>query len=362
MKIVFPILVCLLLSYAVEAKVTPMPASTTAAKTFSQHVSKRIPSIAAIIVEQHGIRSCEEYYHGAMASTEFDVKSVTKTIVSAIAGAAKLRGLLPNLDTPFLDVMPEYRSPNRNGPHIWFAEIGGEDYDDFLEDDSLRNILTLRQLLQMQPGFKYNDFGETSGELCWASDPIRFMIDLPFEHPPGDTFTYCTGASVMFGAALSKVVGTDLKTFADTALFSLCGMTVNRWATDPQGRRLGGSELFCRASDLLALGELYLHHGMSNGKQVLTREWVEESVAKHAELNHWDVAPNVNGYGYYWWRRTSHSHQIYYASGYGGQLICVIPDLDMVIVTICTLGKNNRGRSELHRLHECIDEMIGHLK
>ncbi len=210
----------------------------------------------------------------------------------------------------------------------------------------------------MQPGFRYNDFGETSGELCWASDPVRFMIDLPFEYPPGDTFSYCTGAAVMFGAAVASSVKTDLLTFADTALFVPAGITVKRWATDPEGRRLGGSELFCRATDMLHLGEVYLHNGMVNGEQVISAEWIKESLSKQAELAHWDVAPHVNGYGYYWWRRISNGHQMYYASGYGGQLICLIPDLDMVVVTICTLGKNNRGRSELKRLHSYIDRIV----
>jgi CubicO group peptidase (beta-lactamase class C family) len=324
----------------------------------THRAAKEIPSLAAFIVERHGKVDCEEYFHGATPNTEFDVKSVTKSVVSAIAGAAKQRGLLPSLDTPFLDVMPEYRSPNRRGPHIWFGEIGGDDFDDFKEDDSLRNILTLRHLLTMQPGFTYNDFGPTAGELCWASDPVRFMIDMPFEHPPGDTFCYCTGASIMFGAALSKIVGTDLKTFADTALFAPAGMAVNRWATDPEGRRLGGSELFCRAIDLLKLGEVYLNKGMANGRQVLPKDWIDESLMEHAALTHWDVSPNINGYGYYWWRRISHKHQMYFASGYGGQLICIVPDLNMVIVTICTLGDNNRGRSELKRLHSYIDRII----
>ncbi|MBS1902707.1 MAG: serine hydrolase [Bacteroidetes bacterium] len=325
-----------------------------------REAGKQIPSLAAFIVERHDSVRCQEYFHGATSQTPFNVKSMTKTFVSSIAGAARLRGLLPDLDTPFLTIMPEYGIPDRLAKNVWFHESpeDSEALADLREDDSLRKLLSLRQLMQMQAGFRYHEFGPIIDEYCSASDPVRFMIDLPFETEPGDTFNYCTGAAHMFGVALSRCVKTDIRTFADTALFIPAGIHVVRWATDPEGRSLGGSELWCTATDALRLGELYLHHGVAGGRQLLPSEWIDESWQKHAELAHWDVAPHVNGYGYYWWRRQSHGHQVYFASGYGGQLLCVIPDLDMVIVTICTLGKNNRGRSELRRLHDVIDRIV----
>jgi CubicO group peptidase (beta-lactamase class C family) len=68
--------------------------------------------------------------------------------------------------------------------------------------------------------------------------------------------------------------------------------------------------------------------------------------------------PDANGYGYYWWRRKINGHQAFVASGYGGQLICVIPDLKVVIVTTCFVDDRNRGRSEIKRLHEFINKIV----
>jgi CubicO group peptidase (beta-lactamase class C family) len=76
-------------------------------------------------------------------------------------------------------------------------------------------------------------------------------------------------------------------------------------------------------------------------------------------LNYWDILPNANGYGYYWWRRTTNGHQAYIASGAGGQLIVVIPDLDMVIIATTLFNKDSQGRNELKRLHLFIDKITG---
>lgn len=70
-----------------------------------------------------------------------------------------------------------------------------------------------------------------------------------------------------------------------------------------------------------------------------------------------DVLPSANGYGYYWWRRKTNGHQAFVAVGYGGQIICIVPDLRMIIVTTCFLGEKNRGRIELKKLHGFIDQI-----
>lgn len=61
----------------------------------------------------------------------------------------------------------------------------------------------------------------------------------------------------------------------------------------------------------------------------------------------WDVVPNANGYGYYWWRRQTNGHQAFVAVGHGEQIICIVPDLQMIITTTCFLGEKNTGRIEL---------------
>ena len=75
--------------------------------------------------------------------------------------------------------------------------------------------------------------------------------------------------------------------------------------------------------------------GKVKEKQVISKDWIKESLSIQAKLDKNDVLREANGYGYYWWRRRVNKRQVYLASGMGGKLICVIPDLKTVIVTAC---------------------------
>ena len=182
-------------------------------------------------------------------------------------------------------------------------------------------------------------------------------MDLPFANTPGTRFVYCSAASSVFSAALEKMVKEDLKKFADKNLFAPAGITLTNWYTDPVGRWVGASEMHMTSRDLLRFGLLYLNKGKSGNVQLIPEAWVKESWAAHATLDYWDILPGANGYGYYWWRRKTNGHQAYIASGAMGQIITVIPDLEMVIVANCFLNNANRGREELRRIHEFVNEI-----
>lgn len=273
-------------------------------------------------------------------------------MVSAMAGIAHQKGLLPDLNKPVLAYLPEYGKDRHTVPGVLFPEWLGE-------NDAMRKKLTLKDLLTMQPGFDWNDFGQLVNAFINSSDPVRFALDLHFSDTPGTKFVYCSAATSVFAAALGKAVKNNLRSFAKTNLFDPAGITLQRWDKDASGRYFGASEMFMTARDLLRFGLIYLHNGKVGNKQILSNEWVKESTAAHATLNYWDVLPNANGYGYYWWRRTTNGHQAFIASGAGGQLIVVIPDLDMVIVATTLFIKESQGRNEIKRLHLFMDKLTG---
>lgn len=301
-------------------------------KILANRASDSIPSLGSFLIWQNNQIVCEQYYNGANAETDFNMKSVTKSIVSAIAGIANDKGLLPNLNTPVLNILPQYDT-----------------------DTSLfKKKITLKHLLSMQGGILWND--NNPPELI-NDDQISTYLHQKVECLSGTKFRYSTTESHLLGVALATCIKTDLKTFADTTLFNYLGIEINKWPNDKQGRKLGGSELRLKPKDMVQFGLLYLNNGKVNDKQVISKYWINESTSEQAILNEWDVLPNANGYGYYWWRRKINNHQAFVASGFGGQLICVIPDLKMIIVTTCFVNERNRGRSEIKRLHGFIDEI-----
>ena len=293
----------------------------------------------------------EQYFHLANRETIFDVKSVTKSITSILTGIAKDKGLISDLNTPVLQILPEYDISRSQFKNIY--DIEGK-----RELDSIRKTVTLKHLLTMRGGFKWKENG---GEIALAqffsSDPVRFVLDLPFEEYPGDKFNYSTGETQVFGASLSRIVKTNLKDFADKNLFGPLSLNIERWDTDVLDRNLAGSELFMKPTDMLKFGNLVLNNGKIGNKQIVSQKWIDEATAEQVKLDFWDVLPNANGYGYYWWRRKTNGHQAFVAVGYGGQIICIVPDLQMVIVATCFLGEKNRGRTEIKKLHNFIDEL-----
>ena len=313
-------------------------------------MSDSIPSLGSFVVWSHDAIIYENYFHGASATTSFNIKSITKSVVSALAGIAQAKGLLPALDTPVIRFFPEFAAPHRTSPNVWFA-------NDKAWEDSIREMLRLKDLLSMQTGWDWSDFGQAVNIFINSADPVRFTMDIPFAETPGKKFNYCSAATSLFSAALAKCVKTDLRAFAESNLFEPSGIKIDRWDTDPVGRYVGASEMFMNARNLLRFGLIYLHRGKAGDKQLIPENWVSISTQKQAELDYWDVLPGANGYGYFWWRRITNGHQAFIASGAGGQLITVVPDLGLVVVATCLLNENNRGREEIKRLHLFIDTL-----
>ncbi len=324
-------------------------------KNIARKAYDSIPSLGSILVWENNKIVCEEYFNGANDSTNFKVKSVTKSVVSALAGIASDYKLLPDLKTPVFNLFPEYATDFTKNRNIGFAEL-------IRANDSLKRKITLNDLITMQTGYLWDDNSPLSSRVFnSSSDPVRSTLDLPFEDFPGTKFKYCTPASHIVAAIVSKSVKGNLKEFADTALFKPIGVSITSWSCDPLGRTMGGTELSMKSMDMMKFGLLYLNEGKMNGKQIISKSWTKASTSEQVKLNEWDILPNANGYGYYWWRRKSNGHQAFVASGYGGQLICVIPDLQMVIVTTCFVNEKNRGRSEIKRLHGFIDKLVSAL-
>ncbi len=317
---------------------------------FTKEINDSIPSLGSFIVSQNDRLLYQQYFHGANKESVFSIKSVTKSIVSVLAGIAKDKNLLPNLNTPVLKILPEYNVSRTSFKNI--SNIEGK-----VVHDSIRNTLTLKNILTMQGGFDWVENSKISTAMSFSSDPVKFVLDLPFEEYPGTVFNYNSGESHLFGAALAKIVKTNLKQFATENLFRPLKMNVTRWDTDSMNRNLAGSEMFMKPEDMLKFGSMILNNGKLGSKQIVSQKWVQESTAEHVKLDSWDVMPDANGYGYYWWRRKTNGHQAFVATGYGGQLICVIPDLKMVIVTTCFLNDKNKGRSDIKRLHYFIDKI-----
>jgi CubicO group peptidase (beta-lactamase class C family) len=175
---------------------------------------------------------------------------------------------------------------------------------------------------------------------------------MDFADDPGGRMLYSTGSTHLLSAILMRETGTDTQALANEWL-APAGVRVSNWTRDPQGIPLGGNETAMTPASLLALGELYRRGGLAeDGERILSEDWIEQSWTRR-------TASRFTGdsYGYGWFTREMGGHQVHYGWGYGGQMIYVVPSLELT-VAITSSPEEPSGRSgyrnDLHRLVESL--------
>jgi CubicO group peptidase (beta-lactamase class C family) len=105
---------------------------------------------------------------------------------------------------------------------------------------------------------------------------------------------------------------------------------------------------------MLAFGELYLNRGRANGRQIVPEAWVDASLTRLTVSRR--QADRYYGYG--WWSRTLAGHDVYYAWGYGGQFIFVVPTLDMTIVATSSTSPGDERRDHRDSVYDLVEQVI----
>jgi hypothetical protein len=125
---------------------------------------------------------------------------------------------------------------------------------------------------------------------------------------------------------LTEATGTSALEFAQQNLFEPLGIKDVLWPADPQGVNRGWGDIYLHPHDMAKIGYLWLNKGEWQGKQIVSRQWVESSVKKQI------AADSGEDYGYGWWIGRGEEPE-YGADGMGGQRIRVLPRLNVVLVT-----------------------------
>jgi CubicO group peptidase (beta-lactamase class C family) len=218
--------------------------------------------------------------------------------ISALIGIALREGYIHSLNQKLVEFYPEYITPT--------------------SDPRIKDI-TIEHLLTMTSGFEQ--------EPSLGEDWFKSMLEQPVSDEPGQVFHYNSAAEHLLSGILTRSTHLTALEFANKHLFQPLGIPLPSWETDPQGNNVGGDGLSLRPRDMAKIGYLYLHQGLWDGQQLVPAEWVQASTEEHAKADFWS-----GSYGYLWWVTALEGHGAYYAAGFGGQYIYVIPDLDLVVV------------------------------
>jgi CubicO group peptidase (beta-lactamase class C family) len=274
-------------------------------------IRRRGLNIHSLLLVRDGQTVLDATFYPYDGSTPHDLASVTKSVTTTLLGIAVDQGTL-RLNQTLLSFFQEVTVANR---------------------DARKERITLADLASMRSGLEClgppTDPDEPTLQAVFASsDWVQFALDLPMVAEPGTAYAYCSPATHLLSAVLTRATGMSTLEFARRYLFEPLGIREALWPEDPQGVTRGWGDLYLYPSDAAKLGYLWLNQGVWEGQPVVSRAWVRDSVQVHT------VLPGGEDYGYGWWiLRDSPVGGQYAAEGRGGQRVMVFPALNAVIVT-----------------------------
>jgi len=157
-----------------------------------------------------------------------------------------------------------------------------------------------------------------------SEDWVQFTLDRQVMWEPGTHFVYCSPGMHLLSASLQQATGMTTLDFARQNLFEPLEIRDVIWPADPQGFSHGWGDIYLHPHDMAKLGYLWLNHGQWEGQQLVSREWVEDSVKVQIKTG------GNDDYGYGWWITGEEGE--YAAIGRGGQRIQVWPALNLMLV------------------------------
>lgn len=291
-------------------------ADTAAIKNLSNE-AREIPSLRSLIIQQNGTKLVEEYFRNGRPGRAMNTKSASKSIISLLAGIAVDKGFIKSVDDRISSYLPEY-----------FENI----------DDSLKHSITVKDVLTMRTGLETTSF-HNYGAWVTSDDWVAWALERPMDDRPGGDMRYSTGTSHLLSVIISRTSGMSTKAFAEKYLFAPMDIEVGGWDRDPQGNYMGGNNLALKPADMLKLGQMVLNGGIWEGDRIVSKEWLADSFKTYTRSNY-----NPYDYGYMWWNRDVAGYKTFFAWGYGGQYIFIIPELDAVVVMMSSLANASQRR------------------
>lgn len=295
----------------------------------------QLPTLETILIAHRGTVLVERGYRGKSTTRPTNIKSASKSIISALTGIAIDKKLLNGPDQPIAPLLAADLPAN--------------------PDPRLRQI-TIGHLLSMQAGLERTS-GPYYGQWVASRNWVRSALARPFVDEPGGQMLYSTGSTHLLSAILTKVGQKSTLQLARDWLGPMPGFSIAAWERDPQGIYFGGNQMAMSPRSLLSFGELFRTGGRTpDGRQLISEGWIQRSWTPQ-------TASRFTGdaYGYGWFLRPMAGHDVRYGWGYGGQMLYIVPSLELTVVMTSNEGGpsgRNGYREELNQVMTAILQRI----
>ena len=267
---------------------------------------------AALLVVKNDKIIFEKYWDDYNENSLTNSFSVAKTFIGLLIGIAIDEGKINSVDDPVGNYLPEYiDSPE----------------------------LTIKDLLTMSSGINFDEsYSSPFGHMAkayYGTDIKKLNEDYKLTNPPGKSWIYLGGNTIILSFILEKVAGTSVSEYMSEKVWRQIGAkNAALWSLD---RKDGLEKAYCcfysNARDFARIGKLYLNKGLWNKRRIISEDYVKASTTAAYYLKDRNGKP-VDFYGYQMWMTYYNDLDIFYARGIKGQFIIVIPEKNIVIVRL----------------------------
>jgi CubicO group peptidase (beta-lactamase class C family) len=271
-------------------------------------------------------------HHGELVTWDRDmehqVMSVTKSITSTCIGIAVDKGFIESVHQSIFDYLPEHQ-------HL---KTGGK------EKITIENLLTMTSGLEWKEWSAPYSSPDNPAIGIWFAqqdiDPISYILEKPLVHEPGTRFNYSGGDIILLGEIIRNATGMAIDEFSGNYLFEPLGIDSFDWiAQFDNGVFETAANLKMTPRDMTKIGVTFLNKGVWNGEQIVSGQWVKKSATPfpgNTGINVPGEDSGRMGYSYTWWTgeysRSGQKIHMYTASGFGGQHIMILPEVNTVVV------------------------------
>lgn len=268
------------------------------------------------------IKSKHDIFHHDFTGTnsKSDIRSISKTVMTIVLGVVikqSQAGKLPkiNEDTliyPIINNTIDLENKQNEKKlrkikikHLLTHTIGYED------------VLLMRDDIRRMDPFEY----------------VNYVVNYPIVHEPGEYYLYSNAGFYLLSVVLQEFLQEDLLSFIEREVFTPLGIADYKW--EMYGNYVAGAtRLWLHPEYLLPFGELLLHNGVIDGKQLISKEWIDKMLQIRNYTASVDT-PNATfrryGYGYGIWLSKDF---FYFGHGTDGQILTVLPEQDRIIITL----------------------------
>jgi CubicO group peptidase (beta-lactamase class C family) len=279
---------------------------------------EKLGTVAYLVIKNDSIKY-EEYWDDYKAGSLSNSFSMAKSVIGILIGIAHDEGRIKSLDDPICNYLPDYCK-------------------------GVAQKATVRDLLMMSSGStwdeSYSNLFSVTTKAYYGDDLVKLIHkEVKIKEEPGKYYKYKSGDVQLLAFILEKVTGGSVSDYASEKLWSRIGAEFPaQWSLDRDG---GHEKAYCciysNARDFARIGKLMMNDGMWNGQQIISKDYVRQSLTPNGLMYDDDRTSKVTTYGYLWWLMKYKEHDIFYMQGLLGQYVFVIPDEQMVIVR---LGKH----------------------